>query len=78
MAYAKPSSTLPLDYERLYALGIDAWRLTQLLLKTERARDIAPLDGVTGKLTLDGAQFVRTLTSVEMRDGMPFVFKPAD
>src|SRR5258706_123949 len=78
MAYAKPSSTLPLDYERLYALGIDAWRLTQLLLRTERARDIAPLDGVTGKLTLDGAQFVRTLTSVEMRDGMPFVFKPAD
>ena len=78
MAYAKPASSLPLDYERLYALGIDAWRLTQIILKTDRARDIAPLDGVTGKLTLDGAQFVRTLTSVEMRDGVPYVFRPGE
>ncbi len=78
MAYAKPASNLPLDYERLYALGIDAWRLSQTILKSDRARDIAPLDGVTGKLTLDGAQFVRTLTPVEMRDGVPFVFRPGE
>ena len=78
MAYAKPAGSLPLDYERLYALGVDAWRLTQIILKTERTRDIAPLDGVTGKLTLDGAQFVRTLTSVEIRDGMPYVFRPGE
>ena len=78
MAYAKPANTLPLDYERLYALGVDAWRLAQIILKTERTRDIAPLDGVTGKLTLDGAQFVRTLTSIEMRDGVPYVFRSGE
>lgn len=37
------------DLERLYALGIDAWRIGQALLA--RHTDIS-LDGVTGKLTL--------------------------
>ena len=78
MAYAKPSISLSIDSERLYALGIDAWRLMQMILKANKPKNIAPLDGVTGKLTLDGAQFVRTLTAVEMRDGMPQLFKPTD
>lgn len=78
MAYAKPSISLSIDSERLYALGIDAWRLMQMILKANQPKNIAPLDGVTGKLTLDGAQFVRTLTAVEMRDGMPQLFKPTD
>ncbi|HEX4857426.1 MAG TPA: penicillin-binding protein activator, partial [Usitatibacteraceae bacterium] len=59
----------PIDYERLYALGIDAWRLTQQVLKAGKPREVAPLDGVTGKITLDGRQFVRTLSAVELRDG---------
>lgn len=72
MSYARPSADLPLDYERLYALGIDAWRLTQLVMTDERARNLPSLDGVTGKLTLDsGNQFVRSLTQLEMRDGQP-------
>jgi outer membrane PBP1 activator LpoA protein len=77
MAYAKPSATLPLDYERLYALGIDAWRLAQAITRTERMREFVPLDGVTGKLVLDGAQFVRTLTPVEMRDGIAQLSRPS-
>jgi uncharacterized protein len=82
MAYARPEENMPLDYERLYALGIDAWRLTQLILKAtvspNAARNIAPLDGVTGRLTLDGAQFVRALSTVEMRDGQTFLYRSAE
>ena len=82
MAYTRPEENMPLDYERLYALGIDAWRLTQLILKAasspNAARNIAPLDGVTGRLTLDGAQFVRALSTVEMRDGQTFLYRSAE
>ncbi len=82
MAYTRPEENMPLDYERLYALGIDAWRLTQLILKAavspNATRNIAPLDGVTGRLTLDGAQFVRALSTVEMRDGQPFLYRSAE
>jgi uncharacterized protein len=82
MAYTRPEENMPLDYERLYALGIDAWRLTQLILKAaispNAARNIAPLDGVTGRLTLDGAQFVRALSTVEMRDGQIVLYRSAE
>ncbi len=82
MAYSRPEGAMPIDYERLYALGIDAWRLTQLLLKSASAqnsmRGIPPLDGVTGRLTLDGAQFVRALSTVEMRDGQPLLSRSAE
>lgn len=47
------------DFERLYALGIDAWRIGQAMLA--RHSDIA-LDGVTGKLSLGrDKHFVREL-----------------
>jgi uncharacterized protein len=49
------------DLERLYALGIDAWRIGQAMLA--RHTDIT-LDGVTGKLTLErDRQFSRELVS---------------
>ncbi|MBL8514543.1 MAG: penicillin-binding protein activator [Betaproteobacteria bacterium] len=69
MAYAKPTEPMPIDLERLYALGIDAWRLANALVKAEKLARFPPLDGVTGKITLDGKQFVRTLTAAELRDG---------
>jgi uncharacterized protein len=82
MAYTRPEENTPLDYERLYALGIDAWRLTQVILKSANgssiSRGIAPLDGVTGRLTLDGAQFVRSLSTVEMRDGQTVLYRSAE
>jgi len=77
MAYAKPFAPMPLDYERLYALGIDAWRVMQSILKADKPRNIMPLDGVTGRLNLEGAQFVRTLTAIEMRDGLPQLLQPS-
>ncbi len=88
MAYSRPAEAMPIDYERLYALGIDAWRLTQLMLKSANAQNSArsitisvrvpPLDGVTGRLTLDGAQFVRALSTVEMRDGQTVLSRSAE
>ncbi|MEO8103722.1 MAG: penicillin-binding protein activator [Betaproteobacteria bacterium] len=78
MAYSKPAEPMPIDYERLYALGIDAWRLAQLVVGTSQAKNIPPLDGVTGRITLEGHQFVRMLASGEMRDGRPTLYKPSE
>jgi len=66
MIYGRPGSRESDDLERLYALGIDAFRLAEVLL--EGKRDIE-LDGVTGRLTLgpDG-QFRRGLL-VTLIDG---------
>jgi uncharacterized protein len=78
MAYSRPSEALSVDYERLYALGIDAWRLAQVIADPEARRNMQPLDGVTGKLALDGAQFVRSLATVEIRDGLPRLYRTAE
>jgi uncharacterized protein len=82
MAYSRPVESMPIDYERLYALGIDAWRLTQVILKSANSpsamRNISPLDGVTGRLTLDGGQFVRALSTVEIRDGQIVLYRSAE
>ena len=78
MAYAKPSQTLAVEYERLYALGIDAWRLSQLIVKTDNAHNLPPLDGVTGRITRDGHQLIRALLSVEMRDGRSQLYRRSE
>ena len=69
MVYPRPPPDTSIEAERLYALGIDAWRLGGLLLTADPRQ--VELDGVTGKLKLDpaGHQFVRTLTPTEFRDG---------
>ena len=78
MAYSRPVEPMPIDYERLYALGIDAWRLAQLISLNDSAKSVPALDGVTGRITLEGHQFVRMLASGEMRDGRPALFKRAE
>jgi outer membrane PBP1 activator LpoA protein len=75
MAYAKPALILPVELERLYALGIDAWRLAQLIVKPDKTQNLPPLDGVTGRITLDGHQLTRSLSSVEMRDGKSQLYR---
>ena len=78
MAYPKPQLPMPIEFERLYALGIDAWRLGQMVAGIESARSAPLLDGVTGRITLDGRQFTRALTSVEVRDGRAQLYRPAE
>ena len=58
MIYPRASSPLSADRERLYALGIDAYRLIQLML-TNRVDTALPLDGVSGNIKLNGHVFTR-------------------
>ena len=78
MAYAKPAQTLAVEVERLYALGIDAWRLSQLIVRIDDARKLPPLDGVTGRIIADGHQLTRVLSSVEIRDGKPQLYRRSE
>jgi uncharacterized protein len=69
ISYARQDSQRAgLDQERFYALGIDAYRLTQELLRPYETME--PLDGVTGTITLNNThQFVRTLVPAQFSQG---------
>jgi outer membrane PBP1 activator LpoA protein len=67
MVYPRSEFDDALDLQRLYALGIDAFRLAAALMKGEAH---APLDGVTGHLRLGPDQrYVRRLTGAQFADG---------
>lgn len=69
MIYPRQDFRGEADLERLYALGIDAWRIGQALLA--RQTDLT-LDGVTGKLTLGrDRHFNRELVSARIGSGLP-------
>jgi uncharacterized protein len=69
MIYPRPETALGPDMERLYALGIDAFRLVQILLANSELNTL-PLDGVTGTITLNGNhQFVREGVQAEFAQG---------
>lgn len=73
MAYSRTPNALPAatDFERLYAFGIDAYRIAiDLVRGGEIAR--TPLDGVTGRITLGkDRHFIRELTAAQFVDGAP-------
>lgn len=71
MVYARPEAPVASDSERLYAFGIDAYRIAADLLGENRiARE--PLDGVTGSISMTrGRYFVRELTPAQYADGRP-------
>jgi outer membrane PBP1 activator LpoA protein len=69
MVYPPPARRMTLDTARLYALGIDAFRLAQTWMKGELRFE---LDGVTGRLRVDRAQgprVERTPMSAIYRNG---------
>ncbi|MDO8990199.1 MAG: penicillin-binding protein activator [Sideroxyarcus sp.] len=68
MIYPRIVPTMSPDMERLYALGIDAYRLLQVLLQPDPTRAL-PLDGVTGKITLTKHVFQREGVLATMRQG---------
>ena len=51
MVYPKATSVLDTEKERLYAFGIDAYRLINILLNNNQTSAL-PLDGVTGRIRL--------------------------
>lgn len=73
MTYTRTPNSLPAatDFERLYAFGIDAYRIAADLLRSgEIAR--TPLDGVTGRISLGAERlFARELTGAQYVDGQP-------
>lgn len=55
------------DLDRFYALGIDAFRVTQEMLS---GKPVTTLDGVIGRLRLNADHhFARTLTAAQFSDG---------
>jgi outer membrane PBP1 activator LpoA protein len=67
MVYPQPKVPMSLEQERLYAFGIDAYRITQQLLQGEEKK---PVDGVTGKIALEGVHhFTRSLAPAEVDGG---------
>lgn len=70
MIYPRAEPPLEPDMERLYALGIDAYRLVLLLLD-DSTRNALPLDGVTGRIQPgDDHRFQRTAVPAVFKQGL--------
>lgn len=75
MIYPPPRSPLGVEQERLYALGIDAYRLCSLLLQSDAKA--FTLDGVTGRLVLEPSRhFARTLVPAGFDAGRAVPLRP--
>jgi outer membrane PBP1 activator LpoA protein len=71
MTYPRPDYRDAVDLDRFHALGIDAFRIADVLVTGKGAIN---LEGVTGRLTLGADRhFVRGLTSAQFRDGQLIV-----
>ena len=69
MIYPRTDPPLEADMERLYALGIDAFRLLQIMLDNSY-RTALPLDGVTGIIHLNGKhQFQHEAIPAQLKQG---------
>lgn len=76
MVYPQPTTSMAVEQERLYALGIDAYRLALLLLKPDPKG--LRLDGVTGRITLGADRhFSRTLVPAGFDAGRAVATGPA-
>lgn len=68
MLYTHTDPPMSADLERLYALGIDAYRVAEQL---GRQRGVFELDGVTGRLSVHEGLIDRMPIQAEFRDGLP-------
>jgi len=68
MIYPRATPPLEPEQDRLYALGIDAFRLLQIMLDNHY-RTALPLDGVTGRIQLRGQQFQREAIPAQFKHG---------
>ena len=67
MIYPRSETPLDTEKERLFAFGIDAYRLLHIMLN-EKLSKALPLDGVSGRIRLTGSTTFH-------RDGVSAVFK---
>ena len=76
MIYPRANPPLETSMERLYALGIDAFRLLQIMLN-ENFHIALPLDGVTGLIQLnDNHQFQREALPALIKQGRSQLLDP--
>lgn len=68
MVYPRVTPPLAQDMERLYAFGIDAYRLMQVIYQHDTEKAL-PLDGVTGKVYLYGHVLERESIVAAVRQG---------
>jgi outer membrane PBP1 activator LpoA protein len=68
MIYPRSATPLSPEMDRLYALGIDAFRILQVIYEHSEATSL-PLDGVTGKITLYDHVFQREAVFAVMKQG---------
>ena len=68
MIYPHPNPPLSASRERLYALGIDSFRLIELLIAGSTSTDL-PLDGVSGQIRLNGHIFERSAIPAVLSQG---------
>jgi len=67
MVFARPDPPLSADLERLYALGIDAFRVAEQL---SHQHGVFEIDGVTGRLAVREGLIERTPIQAEYREGL--------
>ncbi len=67
---------LGIEQQRLYALGVDAFRLAALMAQSPPVEG-GVLDGVTGQIVLEGRQFQRQMTVAQFRQGTAVAVEPA-
>jgi outer membrane PBP1 activator LpoA protein len=76
MIYPAPHGPIAVEHERLYALGIDAYRLSSMLLQAD-AKEFT-LDGVTGRIVLErDRHFSRTLVPAGFDAGRAVPLAPS-
>ena len=77
MVYPR-AENFSIEQERLYALGIDAFRIASVMAQNPRLGEGSVLDGVTGQISLSDHQFQREMAAAQFRDGTAVATEFAD
>lgn len=77
MVYPR-AENFSIEQERLYALGIDAFRIAAVMAQNPRPGEGSVLDGVTGQISLADHQFQREMAAAQFRQGTAVATEFAD
>jgi hypothetical protein len=77
MVYPR-AENFSIEQERLYALGIDAFRIATVMAQNSRPGEGSVLDGVTGQISLAEHQFQREMAAAQFRQGTAVATEFAD
>ncbi|MHB1291957.1 MAG: penicillin-binding protein activator [Sulfuricella sp.] len=77
MVYPR-AENFSIEQERLYALGIDAFRIATVMAQNPQPGEGSVLDGVTGQISLTDHQFQREMVVAQFRQGAAVATEFAD